>query len=38
MIIGTLLLAGALPIYGGGHGSFEWKNVYQIYFNYRWLR
>ena len=38
MIIGSLLLVGVLPIYGGGHGRFQWKNAYQIYLNYQWLR
>ena len=38
VIVGSLLLIGALPIYGGGHGRFEWKNIYQIYLNYHWLR
>lgn len=38
VIIGTLLLIGVLPIYGGGHGRFEWKSAYQIYLNYQWLR
>ena len=38
VILGSLLLIGALPIYGGGHGRFEWRNAYQIYLNYQWLR
>jgi hypothetical protein len=30
-IVGCLLLLSMLPIYGGGHGSFHWKNVFLVY-------
>jgi len=30
-IVGCLLVLSILPIYGGGHGSFHWKNVFLVY-------
>jgi hypothetical protein len=30
-LVGTLLLLGLVPMYGAGHGSIDFRNVYELY-------